>query len=388
MSPSKLELLSSNAAPSNQLCERERTQPLKNVYDLLESDHLVALYCKEAELSDICDELKGNGYYDIIENCTNIFPENFIAEIVKHIARHNELTMKEIKEIALEYRNRLSSEEKLQDRAMSYYFIRMCLAMDMRGKFLIVTRDNIFENFNKDDDKILHELKEETSSRLLVFISNNNIIDKYKGRYPLFTFYNMESIDKAKSLVYISHKNDKESEKYVNELCVAFRKENIEFIIDTEHAKYRNNLIDFEEQIGDGLIVLSIVSESYLKSMDCMYELAKTSENGHLSQRLFPLIVFDIDRSPKGLEQQQIYWIKELKKLSDEAKRLGPGYANICNNDIVRVNTIIHQLPLIWTYFKENLTSTKEKLMADGYKIMIDAIKGRINELRQVIHSN
>ena len=122
--------------------------------------------------------------------------------------------------------------------------------------------------------------------------------------------------------------------------------------------------------------------------MDCMYELAKTSENGHLSQRLFPLIVFDIDRSPKGLEQQQIYWIKELKKLSDEAKRLGPGYANICNNDIVRVNTIIHQLPLIWTYFKENLTSTKEKLMADGYKIMIDAIKGRINELRQVIHSN
>lgn len=42
MSPSKLELLSSNAAPSNQLGERERTQPLKNVYDLLESEHLVA----------------------------------------------------------------------------------------------------------------------------------------------------------------------------------------------------------------------------------------------------------------------------------------------------------------------------------------------------------
>ena len=102
--------------------------------------------------------------------------------------------MKEIKEIALEYRNRLSSEEKLQDRAMSYYFIRMCLAMDMRGKFLIVTRDNIFENFNKDDDKILQEFKEETSSRFLVIISNNTIIDKYKGKYPLFTFYNMESL--------------------------------------------------------------------------------------------------------------------------------------------------------------------------------------------------
>lgn len=86
----------------NLLSERGRTQPFKNVYDLLESDHLVALYCKEAEFSyicdelNICDELKGNGYYDIIENCTNIFPENFIAEIVMHIARHNELTKKGI----------------------------------------------------------------------------------------------------------------------------------------------------------------------------------------------------------------------------------------------------------------------------------------------------
>ena len=162
----------------------------------------------------------------------------------------------------------------------------------------------------------------------------------------------MESIDKAKSLVYISHKNDDESNEYVKDICLALKKANIKYVIDLEHAKYRNNLIDFEEKIGDGLIVLPIVSESYLKSKECMYELAKTSENGHLSQRLFPLIVFDIDRSPKGLEQQQIYWIKELKKLSDEAKRLGSGYANICNDDIVRVNIIIHQLPLIWTYFK------------------------------------
>lgn len=379
MSPLKSELISANATPSNLLSDRGRTQPLTNVYDLLESDHLVALYCKEGELSDICDELQGNGYYDIIENCTNIFPENFVAEIVKHIARHNELTMKEIKEIALEYRNRLSSEEKLQDRAMSYYFIRMCLAMDMRGKFLIVTRDNIFKNFNKDDDKILQELKEETNSRLLVIISNNTIIDKYKGRFPLFTFYNMESIDKAKSLVYISHKNDDESNGYVNDICLALKKANIKYVIDLEHAKYRNNLIDFEEKIGDGLFVLPVVSKSYLKSKECMYELAKTSENGHLPQRLFPFITFDIDRSAKGLQVQLKYWTKKLYELTAKAESFPPGSGNICNIDIVRINTILQQLPTIWMYFKEYLTSSKNELLANNCEVLIEAIRNQID---------
>lgn len=380
MSPSKLELLSSNAAPSNQLGERERTQPLKNVYDLLESDHLVAFYCKETAFSDIYDGLKENGYYDFIENCTNIFPENFIAEIVKHIARHNELTIKEIKEIALEYRNRLSSEEMQQDRAMSYYFIRMCLAMDVRGKFLIVARDNIFDNFSKDDDRILQELKEETSSRLLVIISNKTIIDKYKGKYHLFTFYNMHS-DNNKALVYISHKNDEESNNYVKDICIALKNGNIKYVIDFEHAKYRNNLKDFEEKIGDGLIVLPIVSESYLKSLECMYELAKTCENGHLPQRLFPLITFDIDRSAQGLKSQLTYWNEKLQKLIAEAGDFTPGSANLCNIDIVRINIIIQQLPSIWIYFKQYLTSTKEELMANHCKILVDNIKERINEL-------
>lgn len=378
MSPSKLELLSSNAAPSNQLGERERTQPLKNVYDLLESDHLVAFFCKETAFSDIYDGLKENGYYDFIENCTNIFPENFIAEIVKHIARHNELTIKEIKEIALEYRNRLSSEEMQQDRAMSYYFIRMCLAMDVRGKFLIVTRDNIFENFSRDDGKILLELKEETSSRLLVLISNKTIIDKYKGRNTPFIFYNMQPIDSTKTLVYISHKNDNESNEYVNDICLALKKANIKYVIDLEHAKYRNNLIDFEEKIGDGLIVLPVISESYLKSKECMYELAKTSENGHLSQRLFPLITFDIDRSAKGLQVQLKYWTKRLYELTAEAESFPPGSGNICNIDIVRINTILQQLPTIWLYFKEYLTSSKEELLANNCEVLIEEIRNQI----------
>lgn len=378
MSPSKLELLSSNAAPSNQLGERERTQPLKNVYDLLESDHLVAFYCKETAFSYIYDGLKENGYYDFIENCTNIFPENFIAEIVKHIARHNELTIKEIKEIALEYRNRLSSEEMQQDRAMSYYFIRMCLAMDVRGKFLIVARDNIFENFSRDDGKILLELKEETNSRLLVLISNKTIIDKYKGRNTPFIFYNMQPIDSTKTLVYISHKNDNESNEYVNDICLALKKANIKYVIDLEHAKYRNNLIDFEEKIGDGLIVLPVISESYLKSKECMYELAKTSENGHLSQRLFPLITFDVDRSAKGLQVQLKYWTKRLYKLTAEAESLPPGSGNICNIDIVRINTILQQLPTIWMYFKEYLTSSKEELLANNCEVLIEAIMNQI----------
>ena len=109
-----------------------------------------------------------------------------------------------------------------------------------------------------------------------------------------------------------------------------------------------------------------------------MYELAKTSENGHLSQRLFPLITFDVDRSAKGLQVQLKYWTKRLYKLTAEAESFPPGSGNICNIDIVRINTILQQLPTIWMYFKEYLTSSKEELLANNCKVLIEAIMNQI----------
>lgn len=180
--------------------------------------------------------------------------------------------------------------------------------------------------------------------------------------------------------VYISHKNDKESECYVQGLCNALEQKKIKYVIDTRDAAYRMKLQEFEEKIANGQLVAAIIDLAYLKSIECMYELAKVSENGHMEKRLFPLIIIDIDRSAKGLISQIEYWNLELDGLTKDARTLGPGNNNICIHDITRINTILQQLPKIWIYFKEYLTSTKEQLIANNYALMISSIKEQLNK--------
>lgn len=182
--------------------------------------------------------------------------------------------------------------------------------------------------------------------------------------------------------VYISHKNDIESKPYLQGLCNALLNENIGYIVDTKDALYRMKLIDFENFIADGIIVVAIINQSYLESLECMYELAKTCEYGHIEDRFFPLITCDIDRSGNGLLNQKIYWNSQLDRLCELARKLGPNDNIICLHDITRISIILRHLSDIWIYFKEYLTSTKEKLVANNYALMISSIKERINNIK------
>ena len=77
----------------------------------------------------------------------------------------------------------------------------------------------------------------------------------------------------------ISYAWEDESEKIVNKIEILFKNKKINLIRDKKHLEYKGNIKDFMNKIGKGKAVIAVISQKYLKSYSCMYELLETYRN-------------------------------------------------------------------------------------------------------------
>lgn len=351
---------------------------IDELLSILDRDKLVAVYHNCKNINDMYDLIAFTKKFDNIENCIDIADVNIISELTKHIARYHEFDSIEIKNIASEYRGQDWNLTD-QDKEMRDSFIRLCLAMCRLGSFLIILPDTIFGCITKEDLSIFSELRRNTNCKILICISNLEIFNKFSSEVSLFKFYNMTENNNSSPLVFISHHWDEESDKYTQGLQHALEDAGIHYFIDTNDGKNRTKITDMEKNIGDGFIVVPIINDLYLKSIDCMYELALTKENGHIKDRLFPLFLCDIERTENGLQEQLNFWTQETEKFKHKAEQLGLGRANMANKKIVRIDLIASNLPKLWEFFKEYLTLPKESLVANNFELLIKDIKDRLS---------
>ena len=52
---------------------------------------------------------------------------------------------------------------------------------------------------------------------------------------------------------------------------------------------------DFMQQIGRGHAVIVVISDKYLKSPNCMFELVEITRNKDFFDRVFPIVLADAD---------------------------------------------------------------------------------------------
>lgn len=367
-------ITSSQFAPSSTKSMKLAALTWQEIFIHIETYKFIAIHNGKIKLEEFLDIIQKTGKY-IIEDCTDIRTHDFIAEITKLIARYHYNDSKEIKNIADEFRNQ-TWQLTNKDSEMRDSFIRTCRAMCQLCNYMLLVHSDILEHLSEEDSLILNELKKHSTCKLVVFISDIEDFDKYSTQVLPFKFINM--VKEEFPMVYISHHWDAESDKYVNGLCRALDADGIAYGIDKKDAKYRSKIIEFEKKLGRAFIVVPIINKEYLQSIECMYEIAETSQNGHIEDRLFPLIVFDIKRNGEGLKEQLDYWKAKDQEYRQSAQQLGVGSANIDNNEIVRIDTICSQLPKIWEYFKNYFTSTKEELTANNFSLMVKFIKEKM----------
>ena len=84
--------------------------------------------------------------------------------------------------------------------------------------------------------------------------------------------------------IFISYAWGGESEKLVNELDQAFQNQGVTIVRDKRDLGFKGSIKEFMETIGKGKAVILVISEKYLKSENCMFELLQVAKHGDFAR--------------------------------------------------------------------------------------------------------
>jgi hypothetical protein len=93
--------------------------------------------------------------------------------------------------------------------------------------------------------------------------------------------------------IFVSYAWTEESNAIVDHLQSELAKHGIRLLRDREEIRYRDSVRDFMRRLGQGKAVVAIISEKYLKSENCMFEMLEITRAGTLRERIFPIVLAD-----------------------------------------------------------------------------------------------
>jgi AAA-like domain/TIR domain len=128
--------------------------------------------------------------------------------------------------------------------------------------------------------------------------------------------------------IYVSYAWGGDSEEMVNRIDAAFQAREVTIVRDKRDLGYKGLIKEFMQEIGRGRCIITVISDKYLKSPNCMFELVQIAENGQFYDRIFPIVLPDAQiYNPIERIQYVKHWESQIKQL-DKAMR-GVAAANL-----------------------------------------------------------
>jgi internalin A len=124
--------------------------------------------------------------------------------------------------------------------------------------------------------------------------------------------------------VFVSYAWTEESSALVDRLQKALDESGIRVLRDREEVRYKDSIRQFMRRIGQGKCVVVVISEKYLKSDNCMFELLEVLHSGAFRERIFPIVLPDANIYD-AIETvlYAAYWDDRIHKLEEALKRVG-----------------------------------------------------------------
>lgn len=118
----------------------------------------------------------------------------------------------------------------------------------------------------------------------------------YKGTIYYFDNRKREPIEKTSITMFLSYcQRDKAIANIVEEKLKENEKR-LEIYRDIREVGYRDKFSEFMQTISDKDFVLSVVSDRYLKSRNCMYEMSELMRDRKYENKLLFIVVSDADK--------------------------------------------------------------------------------------------
>lgn len=182
--------------------------------------------------------------------------------------------------------------------------------------------------------------------------------------------------------VFISYTwRDQQSKQLVAKIEQAFQAKGIKIIRDTNAIGYKERFKEFMQRLSRGTCVILVISDQYLKSENCMYELVEIAKKGDFYQRIFPIILTDANIF-KPIERIKYikYWEEQIKELDEAMKGVSADNLQGIREDIDQYREIRNTIAKLTDLLRDMNTQTEDIHSESEFERLVNAIADRLNE--------
>ncbi len=183
--------------------------------------------------------------------------------------------------------------------------------------------------------------------------------------------------------IYISHAWGGESEDIVREVVHVFEDAGLPVIYDKKDLGYRQSIQDFMVNLGQADVIIIVVSNKYLHSEYCMFELLQIYDNNRVLDRIFPIVLEEVQiaKSTQRLELVK-YWEQETTQLEEKIRELGSiAHIEGIADDLNLYQTIRNRIARLTAILKDINTLNIQIHRKSDYADLLAAVKQKLETL-------
>jgi hypothetical protein len=125
------------------------------------------------------------------------------------------------------------------------------------------------------------------------------------------------------------------------------------------------------QRIGKGRYVIVVISDKYLKSENCMFELLEIAEHGNFYRRIFPVVLNDANiYRPINRVGYIKHWENEVKELDQAMKEVSAAYLQGLRESIDLYTKIREMIARLTDTLKDMNTLTPEMHESSGFEAL------------------
>jgi len=181
--------------------------------------------------------------------------------------------------------------------------------------------------------------------------------------------------------VFISYAWGGEREEVVNQIDQALQKRGVKIVRDKRELGYKGSITGFMERIGLGNCIIVVVSDKYLKSPNCMFELVEIADGKQFHDRIFPVVLADANiYDPIKRIEYVRYWEVKRAELAEAMKTLDPANLQGIREDMDLYDRIRDNFSRLTSILKDMNTLTPEMHSDSDFEELYNAIELRLKE--------
>jgi TIR domain len=181
--------------------------------------------------------------------------------------------------------------------------------------------------------------------------------------------------------VFISYAWGGAREEIVNQIDEALQQRGIRIIRDKRELGYRGSIGEFMERIGRGNCVIVVISDKYLRSPNCMFELVEIADGKQFHDRIFPVVLSDANiYDPVKRIEYVKHWEMKRAELADAMRTLDPANLQGIREDMDLYDRIRDRISGLTSTLKDMNTLTPDMHRDSDFHDLYTALEKRMKE--------